>query len=230
MKIPLRLEGAWEVLRSGKEVKIDLPRVEFTAAGKQERRYFIQLAGAGLDARAIELVSWKLKKQAGPLAYVLAGLQALAERQPKTTVRVDGQILHGELVLAGNGRFYGGSISIFPQANLANGWLDICVLPQVNLGILLLCVPDFLLRRRLPEGLVKRIQAKNFEWLSGSKVAFELDGEWIAAICPRPSPSNCPQTTRGPRRRTLAPRRGMSCRLRLAAPVFRRYPARLMHE
>jgi diacylglycerol kinase family enzyme len=182
MNIPLRLERAWEVLRRGKEVKIDLPLVEFSVAGKKERRYFIQLAGAGLDARAIELVSWKLKKQAGPLAYVLAGFQALAERQAKTTVRVDGKVFQGELVLAGNGKFYGGSIAVFPEADLANGWLDICILPQVNLGTLLRFAPDFLLHRRLPERHVKRIRAQKFEWLSDSKVAFELDGEWIGHL------------------------------------------------
>jgi len=182
MKIPLRLERAWQILRAGKEVRIDLPRVEFIAAGKTERRYFIQLAGAGLDARAIELVSWQLKKQAGPLAYVLAGLQALAERQPRTRVRADGQILEGEMVLAGNGKFYGGSIAVFPEADLANGWLDICIIPRLNLATLLRCVPDFLLHRRLPERHVKRIRAQKFEWISDSKVAFELDGEWIGHL------------------------------------------------
>ena len=33
--------------------------------GKPESRYFMQLAGAGLDVRAVELVSWKLKKMPG---------------------------------------------------------------------------------------------------------------------------------------------------------------------
>jgi len=182
MKIPLRLERAWQVLRNGNEVRIDLPLVEFTAAGKKERRYFVQLAGAGLDARAIELVNWQIKKQAGPLAYVLAGLQALAERQQNTTVRVEGKTLDGELVLAGNGKFYGGSIAVFPEADLANGWLDICIIPRMNLGTLLRCLPEFLLHRRLPEWQVKRIRAQKFEWASDSKVAFELDGEWIGHL------------------------------------------------
>jgi diacylglycerol kinase family enzyme len=53
----------------------------FWTAGSRPSRYFAQLAGAGLDARAVELVSWKLKKSAGPLAYVVAGFQALAEKQ-----------------------------------------------------------------------------------------------------------------------------------------------------
>ncbi len=67
--------------------KIDLPRVEFSANGKTERRYFIQLAGAGFDARAIELVDWQHKKKVGPLAYVVAGLKALREKKPQITAR-----------------------------------------------------------------------------------------------------------------------------------------------
>jgi diacylglycerol kinase (ATP) len=182
LDIPMRLERAWNILRQGNEIKIDLPRVEFTANGKKESRYFAQLAGAGLDARAIELVSWKLKKKAGPLAYVVAGFQALAERQSKTTVRANGKTLEGELVLAGNGKFYGGSIAIFPRADLDDGLLEVCVLPQVNLGTLLRCAPNFLLHRKLPEKIVKRISAPTFELSSENQVAFELDGEWIGHL------------------------------------------------
>jgi diacylglycerol kinase (ATP) len=182
LKIPLRLERAWEILRRGHEIKIDLPRVEFTTNGKTERRYFIQLAGAGLDARAIELVSWKLKKKAGPLAYVVAGFQALAERQTIIRVRAGGKILEGELVLAGNGKFYGGSHHIFPLAELRDGLLHVCVLPQVNLATLLRCAPEFLLRRKLPEKLVRRVSVQQFELSSESPVAFELDGEWVGHL------------------------------------------------
>ena len=89
LKIPLRLERAWEILRRGGEIKIDLPRVEFSANGKTERRYFVQLAGAGLDARAIELMDWQHKKKVGPLAYVVAGLKALREKKPQITASED---------------------------------------------------------------------------------------------------------------------------------------------
>ena len=82
LKIPLKIENAWEVLQRGHETKIDLPRVEFSADGVLQKRYFCQLAGAGLDARAIELVDWQHKKQVGKLAYVIAGLKALCEKKP----------------------------------------------------------------------------------------------------------------------------------------------------
>jgi YegS/Rv2252/BmrU family lipid kinase len=180
LKIPARLELAWEVLRRGGGTKIDLPRVEFSADGKIERRYFIQLAGAGLDARAIELVDWRHKKTVGPLAYVVAGLKALREKKPPITAGINGQKFTGELVLAGSGKFYGGPFEIFPQADLRDGLLEVCVLPRVDFRTLLRCAPDFVARRKLPEKLVRRFRAAAFE-LTGES-GFELDGEWIGKL------------------------------------------------
>jgi YegS/Rv2252/BmrU family lipid kinase len=180
LEIPLRLERAWEVLGRGSEMKIDLPRVEFSANGKAGRRYFAQLAGAGLDARAIELVDWQHKKKVGPLAYVIAGLKALRETKPKITAQAGGEKFTGELVLVGSGKFYGGPFEIFPRADLRDGMLDICVLPRVNWPVLLRCAPGLLARRKLPEKVVRRFRAAAFE-LSGES-GFELDGEWIGNL------------------------------------------------
>jgi YegS/Rv2252/BmrU family lipid kinase len=180
LKIPLRLERAWEILRRGSETKIDLPRADFSASGKIELRYFVQLAGAGLDARAIELVDWQHKKKVGPLAYVIAGLKALRETKPQITAGVDGQKYSGEMVLIGNGTFYGGPFEIFPGADLRDGMLDVCVLPRVGFATLLGCAPEFIARRKLPEKAVRRFRAAAFE-LSGES-GFELDGEWIGNL------------------------------------------------
>ncbi len=182
LKIPLRIGQAWETLQRGRETRIDLPRAEFSANGVRQKKYFVQLAGAGMDARAIELLDWSLKKKAGPLAYVIAGLKALREPQPKITVRADGQNLTGELVLVGNGRFYGGPFGIFPQADLRNGSLEVCVFPRVNLLTLLRCVPGLLLKRKLPEDLVRRFRAGTLELAGGTTTGLELDGEWIGHL------------------------------------------------
>ncbi len=182
LKIPAPIAAAWEVLQRGRELKIDLPRVEFSANGKAEHRYFVQLAGAGLDARAIELVSWQLKKRMGPLAYVVAGLQALAERQPHITVRGDHQEITGELVLLGNGKLYGGKFELFPAADYTNGVLEVCVVPRVNLWTLLRGAPGFLLRQKLPEKMVRRLSAGKLALTSAKPAAFELDGEWVGSL------------------------------------------------
>ena len=177
LKIPLRIERAWDVLQRGRERRIDLPRVEFSANGIRQRRYFVQLAGAGFDARAIELVDWSHKKKIGPLAYVIAGFKALREPQPKITVCADGQNVTGEFVLVGNGRFYGGPVKTFPQADLRDGLLEICIFPRVNWLVFLRCLPDFVARQKLPERVVQRLRAGAFELTGEPAAAFELDGE-----------------------------------------------------
>lgn len=180
--LPLRIERAWETLQRGRETRLDLPRVEFSAKGARQRQYFIQLAGAGLDARAIELVSWPLKKKFGPLAYIIAGIKASRGRLPQITAHIDGQSVTGELILVGNGRYYGGPFEFFPQADLRDGLLDICVLPRANGLTLLRCLPGLLVRRRPPARAVQRFRASTFELTSDASGAFELDGEWAGNL------------------------------------------------
>lgn len=181
LKIPLRIEHAWEVLRRGREIKIDLGCAKFSAGGVLKKQFFAQLAGAGLDARAIELVDFSVKKKIGPLAYVAAGLKALCERKPKITAqgnaRLSEEIFSGELVLIGSGKFYGGPFTIFPSADLCDGLLDVCVFPRVDFPTLFRCAPNFLARRKLPEKAVRRFRAEKFELVCDSAAAFELDGE-----------------------------------------------------
>ena len=165
-----------------RELKIDLPQVEFFERGVRKKIYFAQLAGAGFDARAIELVDFSTKKKIGPLAYFLAGLKALREKKSKITARADGQNFSGELILAGNGKFYGGPFQIFPAADLRDGFLDVCIFERVDFPTLFRCVPNFLVRQKLPEKIVRRFRAEKFELACASTAAFELDGEWIGHL------------------------------------------------
>jgi diacylglycerol kinase family enzyme len=180
--LPLRMERAWETLQRGRETRLNLPCVEFSANGVRRRQYFIQLAGAGLDARAIELVNWSHKKKFGPLAYLLAGARALRGPLPRITARVGGQSATGELILVGNGRFYGGPFEVFPQADLRDGLLEACVLPRANWLSLLHCGASLLARRRLPVNSVQRFRASTLELTGDASASFELDGEWAGNL------------------------------------------------
>ena len=182
LKIPLKLERAWRVLKRANEMKIDLGRADFFEDGKPAQRYFMQLAGAGLDARAIELVSWKLKKSAGPLAYLVAGFQALTEKQARITAKADGREISGELLLLGNGRYYGGPFEIFPDAGLCDGRLDACAFPKVDWPTLAKLAPKFLLQRKLSEPRIRRLSGEAIELTSDIPAAFELDGEWVGQL------------------------------------------------
>jgi diacylglycerol kinase (ATP) len=182
LKIPLRLQKGWDIIRTGREMLIDLPSVEFSADGKRERRYFAQLAGAGLDARAIELVHWPLKKKIGPLAYVIAGFSALMQPQSTITVTAGSQSVTGELVLIGNGRLYGGQYAIFPDADLNDGELEICVFPKVSWLTLARCGPGLLLNRKLPPKTTQSIKSASFTLSSATAAALEVDGELIGHL------------------------------------------------
>ena len=182
LALSTKLDAAWAVIRQGRETRIDLPAVEYRAKGAPQRLYFAQLAGAGLDARAIELVQWQLKKKIGPLAYVVAGLRALMGTQSKITAAGGGHSAVGELVLIGNGRLYGGDYQVFPQGNLRDGLLEVCVFPRVTWLTLARCGPGLLLRGRLPASCVEVFQAESLTLTSPSVTALEADGELIGHL------------------------------------------------
>jgi diacylglycerol kinase (ATP) len=182
LAIPLNLERAWETIRQGRETLIDLPKVEYALGESRQSRYFAQLAGAGLDARAIEKVQWEVKKRFGPFAYVLAGLSALMAAPSKINVANGRQEATGELVLIGNGRLYGGTYYLFPKADLRDGLLEICVFPRVNWLTLLRCTPGLLLRGRVPASAAQVFQADHFALTSPSTTPLEADGELIGRL------------------------------------------------
>lgn len=182
LQLPLRVELAWKTVLAGREARVDLPRAEFLRDGKPEARWFAQLAGAGLDARAVELVSWPLKKRIGPLAYIWAGLVALT--MPRGAIRVagDGTTQSGELILVGNGRLYGGNYRVFPRADLNDGLLDVCVFPRVNWLTLARCGPQMLLRGTLPASRTRLFQAAELKLESDGRMPFQIDGELAGTL------------------------------------------------
>jgi diacylglycerol kinase family enzyme len=148
------------------------------------RHGFAQLAGAGWDSRAIELVDWGLKKALGPAAYVIAGLRAMAEFKPRLTVRSPHHPapLRGELVLIGNGGYYGGPFRLFPKADPRDGRLDVLVFPRITWSTMLEIGYSFL------EGTLTRaagafyFQTDSFEIEGDPRVWFQLDGDNIGHL------------------------------------------------
>src|SRR6185436_8409821 len=55
LKLPQDFAGAWAAIQQGREMLIDAPWAHYVLEGRSQRRYFAQLAGAGLDSRAVEL-------------------------------------------------------------------------------------------------------------------------------------------------------------------------------
>jgi YegS/Rv2252/BmrU family lipid kinase len=178
---PFNLRKAWETLCKGKDQWIDLGLAEFGVNGSAQRRYFVQLGGAGLDSRAIELMKWELKKRLGPIAYLLAGWEALRESHPVVTVEA-GSRASGELVLIGNGRLYGGPFGFFPKASLRDNLLDICVFPTVGAWRAALVAIGILSGRLHRFSSASHLSASSFTLTSPVRVALQLDGENVGEL------------------------------------------------
>ncbi len=182
LRLPMQFDAAWRIIEQGRELLIDLPQVEFTKDGKPQRRHFGQLAGAGLDSRAIELVDWEQKKSFGPLAYVFAGFKALAEPKSQIIAAAAHAGAQGELILIGNGRFYGGSFELFPKADLRDGLLDVTVFPKVNWETLLRSGWGWLTDQIHSAAGCHTFQAESFTLTSPGNVAVELDGDNVGHL------------------------------------------------
>ena len=135
------------------------------------------MAGAGLDSRAIELVDWEQKKKIGRLAYLVAGFKALREPKPQIIVSDGQQTFSGEMVLIGNGQFYGGKYRLFPLADLRDGLLEVSVFPRVNLEGILRCGWGLLADQLYSAGGVKHFKTASVNLYSSSPVPFHVEGE-----------------------------------------------------
>lgn len=185
LRLPLDIEKVCSMLgdcRDDEELQVDLGCAQYETTSGPQRRYFAQLAGAGFDARSVELVNWELKKKVGPAAYVVAGLQALGSTQPQITIRCDQQEAIGELILIGNGKFYGGNFPVFHKSDLQDGVLDAVVFPKVNWQSLPAHLLGFVTGKMFKEGGSIYLQGKEFALTSNTHAALQLEGELVGHL------------------------------------------------
>lgn len=127
-------------------------------------------------------MDWDLKKKLGPLAYVWAGFAALRAPASQVTATSGTESATGELVLVGNGRFYGGRYRLFPKADLCDGLLEVCVFHKANCITLVRCAGLFFAGAELPVGVAKCFRAEKLTLSSAGPTPMEVDGENIGHL------------------------------------------------
>jgi YegS/Rv2252/BmrU family lipid kinase len=182
--IPSTPQAAWEVVERGNEKSIDLPEITFQTKIGSQTRYFLQMAGAGLDAHAVELVDWELKRKLGVFAYVWATLKALKRSRGVIQVSSDTKSSSGEMVIISNGKYYGGKFTLCPEANYTDGLLDLCVFQKVTWVRLPFYSLAALTDRLAKQKITVNFQARTIQLNSDARVPLQLDGEavgWLPA-------------------------------------------------
>lgn len=180
--IPTDVTKAWAIIQRGNERTIDLPWVEHGPPENRQRRCFAQLAGAGLDARAIQLVNWQMKKLVGPIAYVVAGFRALSEKPHQIEARNCTSSGTGQLVLMGNGKFYGGKFPVFPDADPADGLIDVSIFPRVDFPMLCRLGTAQLTGAHIQKAGVQCFRTDCLELTAAAETPLELEGDTIGSL------------------------------------------------
>ncbi len=170
--IPFNVEAAWKVIREHHSRRIDLA----SANG----HFFVQMAGVGLDAQIVQRNNRDIKSVLGPLSYLLTATKVAAEKPPVLRVLAEGRpAVEGSFVLVGNGRFYGGPFALFNEADLQDGFLDICVFKHMNYLALVRYFRGALFGSLSRFSDVHYFKAKKLVVKANVPVPLEVDGEWI---------------------------------------------------
>jgi YegS/Rv2252/BmrU family lipid kinase len=180
--LPSSLKAAWKVVQAGRERVIDVARADFCDSAGHRQRYFVQMAGAGWDARAVELVSLDLKRRIGGLAYVAAGLKALGERLPRILVECGSARAEGDFVLLGNGAFYGGRWRLFPEASLCDGLLEVSVFPRLSWFGMMRGTAGLLGGELYRLGGVQHLRGPMVRLSSVERAPFHVEGEYAGCL------------------------------------------------
>jgi diacylglycerol kinase family enzyme len=88
-------------------------------------RYFLLMAGVGLDAHIVLNVDLGLKKQVGKLAYWMSGFGQLGRQFPQFRVAVNGASHTSGFALASRVRNYGGDLEIAKTACLLDDHFEL---------------------------------------------------------------------------------------------------------
>ncbi len=147
--------------------------------GRANGRYFLLMAGLGLDAAIVSRVGARMKRRLGALAYIIAGVPAALRTKPwRVRMIVDGAPTDTLLyfMLLGNTRSYGGVTNITYRAQVDDGLLDLALMRRGGVLRLLLDGIRVLFRRhdRSPNVTYAKVTSVDIETPG---VPVQIDGE-----------------------------------------------------
>jgi YegS/Rv2252/BmrU family lipid kinase len=136
--IPKDADRALRVAANGVVRTIDLGRVSFTGHdGEPAQRYFANIASVGLTGVAADRVNRSGKRFGATAAFAWAAVATfVAYRNSRFVVEIDDeridQVCNNAIV--GNCRYFAGGMKILPDADPADGLLDVLVWGDVSKG------------------------------------------------------------------------------------------------
>jgi len=175
---PTNLKTAIERILAGKTRAIDLIRVTSDCIC-----YFVNVSSGGFSGVVGEKLTPEMKHTWGPLAYLRGAAAAFSElRGYATKVALDdAEALDLDLynVVVANGRYVAGGIPIAPEADIADGLLDIVLIPERGPAELAILAAQILVGKHLSSDAIVFRRAKKIAISSRPGMWFNVDGELI---------------------------------------------------
>lgn len=131
LRVPLDSELAAAVIARGHSRMISVGVA--IDEEKDTRRYFLLMAGIGLDASVVTRVQPGLKKRIGKAAFWFSGLAHLADWNPKSfTLEIADERYEATFAAIGNAASYGGALAITPGARIDRPEFEVCLIETTS--------------------------------------------------------------------------------------------------
>lgn len=150
-----------------------------------EPRYFLLMAGVGLDARIVRLVKPEVKRRWGKLSYWEGGFAQVGKRLPEFDITIDGQTRRASFALLSRVRNYGGDLEIARHANLLTDEFAVVLFEGASSFRYLKYFAGVLLNTLGGMSGVQILHARSLEFVpsAGSSIDLQIDGEY-AGLAP----------------------------------------------
>ena len=183
--IPRRYEDACRCFLQPKKRTVDLGIVEYAKNGHREERLFVNFASMGFDAEIVRRTTQQFKALGSMPSYLLGTLATLISYGNKNiSLIVDGQAEDRRVctVIMNNGKYGGGGMFTAPQADLADGLLDVLIIGDLSKPDLLRSLPRIYKGTHLTHPKVAMKKAKEIEVRSAQKMHLQADGELLGEV------------------------------------------------
>jgi diacylglycerol kinase family enzyme len=158
------------------------PRTQNPKPGTSSR-YFLMMAGIGLDASVARGANTSLKRKTGEFAYWVSGLKHMLTWKPEIfSLEVDGGRFESAFALIGNGKGYGGGMCMTPNARLDDPWFEVYILPELANNFSYLSALYACMRGKPEAAGAVLIKAKHVTANSSREPWVEMDGEIIGPL------------------------------------------------
>ncbi len=179
--IPDRVEDAARVALDGETRTLDLGRVTYRAwDGHEATALFANVASAGMSGAIAQRANDTTKALGARASYLMATFAVFAGWSAvETRLTVDGEVRSGRMfdVVVANGRYFGGGMKMCPEADAADGLLDVVSIGDVSKRDLVLTMPKIYRGTHLPHPRAEALRGSVVTVETDEPVPVELDGE-----------------------------------------------------